>query len=106
MNNRVIVADLCEQGHRFFYYRDDRNPCPYCRIDFLTTEGERKDETLAAIKRYTLAAQEMASGQVMAPLSSILLAIDGRIVEDAPTEPNSFTSNELRDAVQTRQNDE
>ena len=36
--NRVITADLCDNYHRFFYFQDDRQPCPYCKIERLTAE--------------------------------------------------------------------
>lgn len=32
-SDRLIAADLCDKNHRFFYYSDDRRPCPYCKID-------------------------------------------------------------------------
>ena len=30
-----IVQDLCDQHHTFFYLKDDRKPCPYCKIERL-----------------------------------------------------------------------
>ena len=38
MTERVITADLCDAEHRFFYYSDNRKPCPYCLVERLQTK--------------------------------------------------------------------
>ena len=81
MMTDVITADLCDNQHRFFYFKDDRQRCPYCKIERLTDRNEKLEAILEAADKL-LRTDNPVTHELLALLADRVLCL-GQAVEDA-----------------------